>query len=217
MGHNPLEYDGIAEQLYAPVYPIVARAIVERTGKRQGRVLDVGCGGGHLGFAVLKQGNFTSLSLFDENEQALDVAQRRAEERGLAEQVEGAYAGDVCTLELPAVGGKPFDLIVSRGSMPFWEDQRAAFANLFGLLAPGGRGYVGGGLGSAELAADIAERMAALRAENGGEGPHLFDRSRSKALDDDAYLELFAELGGTCEVIANKGEGHWIMFGKLPS
>ncbi|MEG2025813.1 MAG: class I SAM-dependent methyltransferase, partial [Gordonibacter sp.] len=182
-----------------------------------GRVLDVGCGGGHLGFAVLKQGNFTSLSLFDENEQALDVAQRRAEERGLAEQVEGAYAGDVCTLELPAVGGKPFDLIVSRGSMPFWEDQRAAFANLFGLLAPGGRGYVGGGLGSAELAADIAERMAALRAENGGEGPHLFDRSQSKALDDDAYLELFAELGGTCEVIANKGEGHWIMFGKLPA
>lgn len=214
MEHDPLRYDDIAEQLYAPIYPVIAQKIAERTGKRDGRVLDAGCGGGHLGFALLELAPFASVTLLDENEQALTVAARRAEARGLAARVEAAYNGDVCALDLEAMGGEPFDLVVSRGSMPFWEDQRAAFTNLYGLLTPGGTGYVGGGMGSAELVADIRTRMAEIREQNGGEGPRLFDRSQSKAFDNDAYHALFAELGAACEIIDNEDEGRWILFRK---
>ena len=55
MPHNPVEYDAIAEELFAPVYPVIARAITERAKKREGRLLDVGCGGGHLAISVLRE------------------------------------------------------------------------------------------------------------------------------------------------------------------
>lgn len=213
MEHDPLRYDDIAEQLYAPVYPVIARAALARTGKRSGRVLDAGCGGGHLGFAVLDLGEFESLTLLDESLQALERALERAGERGHAAKT-SAQAHDICTVGLEDVGGRPFDLIVSRGSMPFWEDQAGAFSNLYRLLAPGGAGYVGGGMGSAALAEDIRARMAGIRAENGGEGPRLFDRSQSKALPDDAYLQLFSQLGGACDIVSNQDEGRWIVFRK---
>lgn len=214
MKHDPLRYDDIAEQLYAPIYPVIAKKIVERTEKRGGRMLDAGCGGGHLGYALLELAPFSSVTLLDENEQALAVAARRAEERGLADRVEATYTGDVCALDLGSVGGKPFDLIVSRGSMPFWENQHAAFTNLYGLLAPGGAGYVGGGMGSTELASSISAHMAEIRRQNSGEGPRLFDRSQSKALGSEVYRALFAELGAACEIIESEDEGRWILFRK---
>lgn len=43
---NALEYDAIASGVFAPLYPVVAEAILERTGVLSGRMLDVGCGGG---------------------------------------------------------------------------------------------------------------------------------------------------------------------------
>lgn len=217
MEHDPHQYDDIAEQLYAPLYPVVAHAIVKRTGKTRGCVLDVGCGGGHLGFALLDEAPFDALSLLDENEQAIDLARKRAARQGLSEKIDGYYLGDVCNLTRTDVDDARFDLIVSRGSMPFWADQRAAFSNLYNLLAPGGKAYVGGGMGSARLAADITRKMEAIRAERGGTGPRPFDRSHSKALGNDAYYALFDELGGLCEIISNEEEGRWILFGKPPT
>lgn len=70
MPHNPVEYDAIAEQLFAPVYPVIAHAIAERTKKREGRLLDAGCGGGHLAISVLREGAFSHLTLLDENAKA---------------------------------------------------------------------------------------------------------------------------------------------------
>ena len=98
--------------------------------------------------------------------------------------------------------------------MPFWDDQRAAFKNLYSLLAPGGVAYVGGGMGSSELRRSIALKMAEIRAQNGGEGPSMFDSSKSKALETEDYVALFEKLGAKCTVIANPEEGRWFMFGK---
>lgn len=77
MPHNPVEYDAIAEQLFAPVYPVIANAIAERTKKREGRLLDAGCGGGHLAISVLREGAFDHLTLLDENAKALKLANAR--------------------------------------------------------------------------------------------------------------------------------------------
>lgn len=202
------EYDEIAETVFAPIYPDIARAMLERTGVRSGRLLDIGCGGGHVGLEVLRQGQFSSAVFADKNEEALALVGQRLEERGLAGMARTSLQ-DVCALDLP---DESFDLIVSRGSMPFWEDQRAAFSNLYRVLAPGGFGYVGGGLGGAQHVKRVREAFAARRGTSGEF--KCFDRSQSKALDDDAYRSLFAELGGEVGIIANPDEGHWIIFGK---
>ena len=75
MSHNAEEYDAIAERLFAPIYPVIAAAVVERTGKRCGRMLDVGCGGGHLALAMLREGAFDHVTLLDENADALKMAE----------------------------------------------------------------------------------------------------------------------------------------------
>lgn len=225
---NPAEYDEIAEKLFAPVYPLVVQAILERTGKRTGSVLDAGCGGGHLGIAVLQGGDFSDLMLFDAKEDALAMARARVcrETDGTDAQPRtvATFCSDICADDLVERVSEAarsafgewvgFDLIISRGSMPFWEDQLKAFENLYGLLAPGGIGYVGGGMGSTEVRKSIASKMAEIRKKNEGEGPHLFDMSQSKALASEEYVALFDRLGAKCTVIANEDEGRWFMFEK---
>jgi len=56
-------------------------------------------------------------------------------------------------------------LVVSRGSMRFWRNRPAAFREIRRILKPGGRGYVGGGLGSRELAEEINREMMRRGAE----------------------------------------------------
>ena len=218
MPHNPVEYDAIAEELFAPVYPVIARAITERAKKREGRLLDVGCGGGHLAISVLREGAFNHLTLLDENAKALELANARVRNELTGEACAPATlstcCSDICAPDLAERIDGPFDLIVSRGSMPFWDNQPAAFKNLYSLLAPSGVAYVGGGMGSSELRRSIAAKMAEIRAQNGGEGPSMFDSSKSKALKTEDYVTLFQEMDVSCIVIANDEEGRWFMLKK---
>ena len=55
---DSLEYDRFAEEVFGPIYPDIAKVILERSGVNCGRLLDLGCGGGHLGFALMELGDF---------------------------------------------------------------------------------------------------------------------------------------------------------------
>ena len=67
-------FDFIAEYIFYPIYPVIAQDILERTGIRQGCMVDIGCGGGHLGMALLEQSRLTGIFV-DVNDAALDLAQ----------------------------------------------------------------------------------------------------------------------------------------------
>ena len=57
---NPdYEFDDIAEQVFYPIYDVIAQDLLEETGIVSGSMLDVGCGGGHLGFAVMGKSDLT--------------------------------------------------------------------------------------------------------------------------------------------------------------
>ena len=204
MSEPEYSYDNIASNIFAPIYPDIAKAMVERTGVTAGRLLDMGCGGGHMGFAVMALGDFTA-DFCDINPQAVQVAARRAEELGFADRVR-VQTADVHALPFP---DRSFDLIVSRGSMPFWEDQRKAFRELYRVLRPGGRAYVGGGLGNVQHQKRSKEQM-----ERGEQNFRCFSRKNSKALPTEEYVRLFHELGCPYQVIENPDEGRWFLFGK---
>lgn len=199
-----LDYDQIAEGIFAPIYPDIARAMTERTGKTGGRLLDIGCGGGHMGFAVMARGDFTG-TFCDIRPEAVRLTAARAEKLGLASRVT-AVQGDVHALPFP---DESFDLIVSRGSMPFWDDQKKAFRELYRLLAENGRAYVGGGLGGAAHQARI---RAQLQTDN--PGFRCFDRAHSKSLKTEEYAALLDELGAVHREIDSPDEGRWFLFGK---
>ncbi|MDD3407817.1 MAG: methyltransferase domain-containing protein, partial [Methanomicrobium sp.] len=51
------------------------------------------------------------------------------------------------------------DLVVSRGSIFFWEDLGKAFAEILRVLIPGGIAFIGGGFGSTRIEDEIIKRM----------------------------------------------------------
>ena len=199
---NSVEYDKIAEEIFAPIYPDIASAMIERTGVKEGELLDAGCGGGHLGLALMKQGNF-ELTMTDIREEALKIAEERAE----GQNVQAEYVqSDISSLPF---SDDSFDLIVSRGSMPFWDEQIKAFSEIHRVLKPGGWAYIGGGLGGEKHQKRIREFMRQRQVE-----PVCFDRSKSKALTTEEYIALFESWNAPWKVVENEAEGRWFLFSK---
>lgn len=151
---NVTEFDKVAREIFAPVYVAIAEQIKERTGITDGICLDVGAGGGYLGLALAP---ITSLHiLFLDNSRAmLDIAVRNAITAGLESRV-GFLFGDVHRIPF---NDELIDLVVSRGSVFFWKDKIKAFNEIYRVLVPGGKAYIGGGLGTPEIAKQVRAKI----------------------------------------------------------
>jgi ubiquinone/menaquinone biosynthesis C-methylase UbiE len=124
---------------------------------------------------------------------------------GLADRVTTAK-GDVHAL--PFENGYAH-LIVSRGSMFFWEDLREAFQEIYRVLAPGGTTYIGGGFGSQALREHVVAEM--LKRDP------TWDCYAKKKTDDDGirrFEQLFRELGCDTFRIINDETGFWVVLSK---
>ena len=83
---NPdYEFDDIAEQVFYPIYDVIAQDLLEETGIVSGSMLDVGCGGGHLGFAVMGKSDLTG-DFVDINATAVRLAEERSKRLGVWER-----------------------------------------------------------------------------------------------------------------------------------
>jgi len=131
-----------AERKLPDFYAYVARDMVDVCRPRNGVWVDLGCGDGPVAFA-LAQLSQAVIVLVDPNRDALARAARRAEELGLAGRMV-AVAG--AAEDLPLADAST-DLIVSRGSIFFWDDQPAGVREVYRVLRPGGAARLGGGLG----------------------------------------------------------------------
>ncbi len=203
MKHPDYDYDEIADKVFFPIYDRISDQIIEATGIRTGRMLDIGCGGGHLGFAVMEktelEGHFA-----DVLEAPIEIAQIRAGERGLTDRSH-FYVQDVHDLSFEDGFA---DLIVSRGSYLFWEDQEKAFRELYRVLATGGMTYIGSGLGSKEQRKAIHEEMD--RIYGGWESPRSKPNS---SLETEEYRKMFDRLGWKYS-IRDDDEGRWFIIRK---
>ena len=96
------------------------------------RVLDLGCGAGHAGFAVAAAGAL--VTAVDTSERMLETARLLAEERRLSGYT--AIRADVSALPFP---DSTFDGVVSRYSAHHWPDVAVALGEAARVLRPGGR------------------------------------------------------------------------------
>jgi SAM-dependent methyltransferase len=124
------------EKLDAQLAPLGARTRARAALRPGERILEVGCGCGattlELAEAVGPGGRVVAV---DVSQPMLDRARERAARAGLGDRV--AFRLDdaqTATLE-PAA----YDVLFSRFGVMFFADPVAAFANLHGALAPGGR------------------------------------------------------------------------------
>jgi SAM-dependent methyltransferase len=118
------------DSMLAPFGRRLLRAAVLKPGER---VLDVGCGNGAVSLdaarAVGRGGRVTGLDL---SAPMLEVASQRAQEQ----EIDVSFVrGDAQTASFD----EPFDVVLSRFGVMFFEEPEAAFANLAKATRPGGR------------------------------------------------------------------------------
>lgn len=200
------KFDTIARNVFAPVYPLLASQMLERSGLSNGVCLDLGSGGGYLGLALAKNSGF-SVYLLDESADMKAIAERNIAEQQLGNRVT-ALCGDVHNIPLRSGS---VDLVVSRGSIYFWEDLARVLLEIWRVLAPDGQVCIGGGFGSQELKDEIITRMRQKE-------PDWQPKCRS--FNDSVYLIAIAKAGIAGAEIIKDGSGTWVTFQKphcLPS
>jgi ubiquinone/menaquinone biosynthesis C-methylase UbiE len=193
-----LRMNEIATTVFAPIYPVIARNAIEATKISQGVCLDLGSGSAMLAMAMARQAPHVQVVAFDFSPYSTQIAMDNIAAGQLGERVR-CETGDVHTL--PFADGS-INLIVSRGSMFFWDDLENAFREIYRVLAPGGATYIGGGFGNAALRDQVVAEMLKrdptwdcyARKKTGADGIQRFD-AMFRDMNCDTYRLIDDETG----------------------
>ena len=209
---------GKAERQLPDYYECVARDVVEMCSPRDGVWVDLGCAEAPLAFALAGLCEVV-LVLVDPNREALARAVRKARELGLSRRTV-AVCGRAESLPL---ADDSIDLVVSRGSIFFWDDRPAGVREVYRVLSPGGKAMLGGGLGSTypqwARREFIRRRREGVR-KQGGDALRSFQEVRSRDTfrrwAEEAGLEDFEVVGEPAlpEDDPDTGLGLWLIFEK---
>lgn len=199
------DFARIAEEIFAPVYPVLAEQISRETGITAGLCVDIGAGPGHLGLALAQQQPALQVVLYDAAEDMLELARKNSCARRLTERVRTQH-GPAERLPFPDQSAR---LAVSRGSIFFWDDQVQGINEIHRILAPGGAAFIGGGFGNAELQAQIQEAMKTV-------APDWDDRRRERLEQQGCqhFEEMMKKTQVTEYRILKSEAGLWIRFEK---
>lgn len=101
------------------------------------RIADIGCGGGRTSLEILQRAPAgSSIHGFDISPDLIEVARRGLREKASGQEDDIVFhLSDVETAPPPS---KPYDRLVSRFGIMFFENPSRAFTNLATWLAPGG-------------------------------------------------------------------------------
>jgi len=202
--NKAIEFDSIAENVFKPIYPVIAAKLLEIAGvnREDGTLIDIGCGGGHLGLAMSDIFGGGVL-LLDKNGEAVRLAEKRIpqNERNRIKPI----TGDVHGIPLD---NETVTLAVSRGSMWFWDKEKS-ISEILRILKPGGAAVIGGGFGSKELEDEIVAKMSAIDNCDWKNSRKKFTEGQSPS----DYAKILDEMGINNRVI-NDESGEWLFFGK---
>lgn len=121
----------------------VAEDVLQYCRPEAGVWVDLGCGSGGLGLALGRRSDSTIL-LIDPDARALAAGLDEARESGLA----GRAVAVVAVAESIPLADGCVDLVVSRGSIFFWNDPPQGLREVYRILRPGARAMIGGGFGT---------------------------------------------------------------------
>lgn len=146
METDPEGMDKLSKTKFKDIYPLIADQIIEKCGIKRGIGIDVGSGPGALAIAIAKTTDLNIYSL-DISSRMNEIAKRNIIKERLHHRI-FPVNGDAH--ELP-FSDDFADLIISRGSMFFWEDKETCFKEIYRVLKHNGCAYIGGGFGSKNL------------------------------------------------------------------
>jgi ubiquinone/menaquinone biosynthesis C-methylase UbiE len=208
-------------QVPAP-YPYVAADILEYCRPQKGIWVDLGSGNGGVGLALAARdapaASASTIVLVDPNTEALSKGLQSAKSKGLAHRVV-AVVGKAERMPLP---NGSVDLVVSRGSIFFWDDPGKGVQEVYRVLRPGGEAMLGGGRGEhyPEWARREFTRRRHANMDPNSEATKRFRRLRSpdtfRQWAKQAGLPDFKVIGqgGLSPDDPRAGKGIWLRFSK---
>jgi ubiquinone/menaquinone biosynthesis C-methylase UbiE len=148
-------------------YPTVAADILRQCRPLNGVWVDLGAGKGQVGLMLAQQCPPGVLLLVDPNAEALAAA----------EQTHACTINCICgRAEHLPLADRSVDLVVSRGSIYFWDNQALGLSEVYRILREGGQAMIGGGLG---IDYPLWARQEFIRRRHQGvkqKGPKAYER-----------------------------------------
>ncbi|WP_414150841.1 class I SAM-dependent methyltransferase [Acetobacterium carbinolicum] len=198
-------FEHVVNNIFAPIYPVIAENIINETGITRGVCIDVGTGFGNLGLELAKLAPDIETILFDLSDEMLKEAQQNCVRMMLSDRVR-IQQGNV--EQLPFEDNMA-DLIISRGSIFFWDDQVKGVNEIYRVLKPEGYAYIGGGFGNQELLLQVSEKMEEHDPE--------WKNDRKKRAGEKGYVH-FENMMKQTDIshyeVSRKQAGLWIIFKK---
>ncbi|MGQ9574792.1 MAG: class I SAM-dependent methyltransferase [Thermoguttaceae bacterium] len=206
------------EQSLPSRYPYVVQDILKFCKPQKGFWVDLGAGAGEVALALIEAtGN--PVVMIDPNQEAMAKGLEAARQKGIEDRLV-AVVGRAEALPLP---DNSVDLVVSRGSIFFWDDPVKGLQEVYRVLRPGGKAYIGGGAGSGypkwAVQKLIQMRKAQLHGDQADRWKRFVELRRPEQITrwaQQAGLPEFQVLGkGAISAEDERvGQGVWVLFGK---
>ena len=201
-------------------YPCVARDMLKYCRPHKGFWVDLGAGRGQVTIPLIREtGN--PVVMLDPDSEAMSKGLESARQKGLADRLL-AVVGVAEAMPFP---DNSVDFVASRGSIFFWDDPVKGLREVYRVLRPGGKAYIGGGAGSSypkEATEKLIERRKSLmEGEDAEKWKRFHDLRRPEQMRSwatEAGLPEFEVMGkGAISAEDSRvGQGVWVMFEKKP-
>ena len=200
-------------RVLAPVYAPLAGQIVGDFDLREkrGTGIDLGSGPGDLIIELCRRTSWMHWVNADIDSRVFPGFLQRARDAGFQGRVSAMLAD---AHALPFHDGFA-DVIVSRGSFPFWRNKRKAFSEIYRVLKPGGIAFIGRGF-SENLPVEVAREVRHRQRRSGKEPVYDVEKTaaelrqimRALAIEDYRIRIPRPELRGSVNY------GIWLEFRK---
>jgi SAM-dependent methyltransferase len=207
-----------AEQSLPDRYPHVVQDVLRHCSPKKGFWLDLGAGKGQLAIPLIEAtGN--PVVMVDPKGEALAEGLHAAREKRLGDRL-FSVVGVAEHLPFP---DNSVDLVVSRGSIFFWKDPARGLQEVYRVLRPGGKAYIGGGAGAgypkpaaANLIQDRRKKMQGVEAEKWKRFVELRRPEQMRRWAEEARLPKFEVMGkgAISDEDPRVGQGVWLLFEK---
>ena len=207
-----------SEQSLPSRYPYVVKDILKFCKPEKGFWIDLGAGKGQLTIPLI-EATSNPVVMLDPNVEAMTNGLEIAREKELGDRL-FAVVGVAEEMPLP---DNSVDLVASRGSIFFWTDPVKGLQEVYRVLRPGGKAYIGGGAGSGypkqaaeKLIQDRKEKMNGDEAEKWKRFVELRRPEQMKKWAEAAGIPDFCVMGeGAISAgDARVGQGVWLLFTK---
>jgi SAM-dependent methyltransferase len=207
-----------SEQTLPDRYPYVVKDVLDFCQPNKGFWVDLGAGKGQVAIPLIEAAS-NPVVMLDPNAEAMSKGLEIAREKGLGEQLFAV----VGVAENIPFADNSVDLVVSRGSIFFWDDPVKGLQEVHRVLRPGGKAMIGGGAGSGypkeaaeELIASRKKKLDGEEAEKWRRFVELRRPEKLRAWAEAAGLTGF-NLAGKGALSADDpkvGQGVWLWFAK---